>query len=99
MRHQGLIIVVLFVLFLATSFLAHGCKKKPRHDTVPGTTLHDNTNHRLEFVDQKTAGSWEWKILRDTKTEKEWLIIHDRHRIVVVPFDSKAPVSAGMGDD
>ena len=81
---------MLFFLFVLV--VISGCgMTQDQAATTPEVPVVIEDTSRLEFVDHKTAGSWEWRILRDRETEKEWLIIHDRYRIVVVPFDGNVP--------
>lgn len=81
-------------LFLLLGFvIVSGCGSggSTQEAAIPEVPVVIEDTSRLEFVDHKTAGSWEWRILRDRETEKEWLIIHDRYRMVVVPFDGEMP--------
>lgn len=48
---------------------------------------HERIEHRLKITDNFYQDQWHWKILRDSETGKEWVVIHDSTRMVVVPFD------------
>ena len=81
---------LMFILlgFVVISGCISGCGSGgSTHEAVTPEVPVVKDTSRLEFVDHKSAGSWEWRILRDKKTEKEWLVIHDTYRMVVVPFD------------
>lgn len=82
MRYFAIFVLLLFV----------GCVDDATK--MPTTTLVGDAS-RLEVVDHKKADTWHWKIIRDNKTEKEWFIIHDGRRIIVLPLDGSTPISVG----
>lgn len=69
-----------FILVLA--FLFVGCGVQT---TV--TTPKSTKSHRLQIVDHQERDGWHWKIVRDTETGKEWLVVHDMQRVMISPVD------------
>jgi len=49
---------------------------------------------RMEIVEKWKDNWWTYKIIRDTETEKEWLMIYDSTRITVVPLDGSEPIAS-----
>lgn len=67
-----------------------GCGVQPTSTDPMPTNM---STKRLELIDRYEEDGWKWKVMRDAETEKEWVVIHDSYRMIVMPIDSNHPVS------
>lgn len=78
-------------LVLASS--SDGCDSQPENKAP--------NQRRIQVVESWDESDLKWKLVRDNKSEKEWLIITDNFTdvLTVVPLDGSQPINAAKAVD